>query len=108
MPGEGKTASLVVPVFLGPGKEPDEMLASKAYEDLAKLLTALRAHDAETVEQLTMPQAAGRSVVASVSAGAEGGVGGAARGLLPFSTRRDPAQLAAFINSFLSLNGHAG
>lgn len=94
-PGEGKIASLVVPVFLGPGEEPDEMLASKAYADLAKLLTALRAHDAEAVEQLAAPQAASRSV----ASGAGGGVGGAVQGLLSFSTRRDPAQLAAFISA---------
>lgn len=99
-PGEGKVASLVVPVFLGPGEEPDEMLASKAYEDLAKLLTALRAHDAEAVEQLAVPQAASRVVAASGVAGAGGSeVGSAAQGLLSFSTRRDPAQLAAFISA---------
>ncbi|MEV5936692.1 Helicase associated domain protein [Streptomyces sp. NPDC052079] len=98
-PGEGKIASLVVPVFLGPGEEPDEMLASKAYEDLAKLLSALRAHDAETVEQLAVPQAPSRSVSASAAAGSSGGIGTAAQGLLSFSTRRDPAQLAAFISA---------
>lgn len=98
-PGEGKVASLVVPVFLGPGEEPDEMLASKAYEDLAKLLTALRAHDAEAVEQLAVPQAASQSVAASNGPGAGGGVSSAAQGLLSFSSRRDPAQLAAFISA---------
>ncbi|MFI5877617.1 Helicase associated domain protein [Streptomyces sp. NPDC051445] len=98
-PGEGKIASLVVPVFLGPGEEPDEMLASKAYEDLAKLLTALRAHDAEAVEQLAVPQAASRSEAPSGGSSVGGGAGAVAQGLLSFSSRRDPAQLAAFISA---------
>ncbi|MET9079171.1 helicase-related protein [Streptomyces sp. NPDC004232] len=44
-PGEGKVASLVVPILLGPGETTDNMLTSKAYDGLAKLLEALRAHD---------------------------------------------------------------
>ncbi|WP_159052260.1 DEAD/DEAH box helicase family protein, partial [Streptomyces niveiscabiei] len=56
-PGEGKTASLVVPVLLGPGETADNMLTSQAYAGLAKLLEALRAHDARVVEQLAEQQA---------------------------------------------------
>lgn len=37
-PGEGKIASLVVPVLLGPGETADNMLTSKAFGGLAKLL----------------------------------------------------------------------
>ncbi|WP_435190585.1 helicase-related protein [Streptomyces sp. bgisy126] len=51
-PGEGKVASLVVPVLLGPGETADNMLTSRAFGGLAKLLEALRAHDARVVEQL--------------------------------------------------------
>ncbi|MFF3691615.1 Helicase associated domain protein [Streptomyces sp. NPDC002187] len=100
-PGEGKTASLVVPVFLGPGEEPDEMLVSKACTDLAKVLTALRAHDTEAVEQLAVPQAAGRPSAGGgiTQVPGEGGISGPARGLLTFSTPRDPAALAAFITA---------
>lgn len=99
-PGEGKVASLVVPVFLGPGEEPDEMLVSKAYNELAKVLTALRAHDAEAVEQLAVPQAAGRPSPGGVQQVSEvGGVSGPAQRLLSFSTPRDPAKLAAFITA---------
>ncbi|MFE9112294.1 Helicase associated domain protein [Streptomyces collinus] len=98
-PGEGKVASLVVPVFLEPGEEPDEMLASRSYTHLVKVLTALRAHDAEAVEQLAVPQAPGRQAP-SVTGGTAGGVvSGAAQGLLQFSTARDPVQLAAFIRA---------
>ncbi|MFD7942466.1 Helicase associated domain protein [Streptomyces sp. NPDC059744] len=104
-PGEGKTASLVVPILLGPGETPDNMLTSRAYGGLAKLLEALRAHDARVVEQLAEPQAPSRSPKGHKAGEGkeepgEGwqGVSGAARGLLRFSTPRDPAALAAFIN----------
>ncbi|MFI2511340.1 Helicase associated domain protein [Streptomyces sp. NPDC018972] len=107
-PGEGKTASLVVPVLLGPGEMPDSMLTSRAYGGLAKLLEALRAHDARVVEALAEQQA--RSSVRGVQtrSGVEGEEAGSDRSdrglsvpahqLLKFSTPRDPAQLAAFIN----------
>ncbi|MGW0513056.1 helicase-related protein [Streptomyces olivaceoviridis] len=44
-PGEGKMASLVVPVLLGPGETADNMVTSRAFGGLAKLVEALRAHD---------------------------------------------------------------
>ncbi|MEU6347605.1 Helicase associated domain protein [Streptomyces sp. NPDC046977] len=101
-PGEGKVASLVVPVFLSPGEEPDDMLSSRSYEGLIKVLTALRAHDTEAVEQLATPQAASRRAATTAAAGggqgAVGGVSSPAGGLLAFSAPRDPAQLAAFIS----------
>ncbi|MFG2833172.1 Helicase associated domain protein [Streptomyces sp. NPDC048434] len=105
-PGEGKVASLVVPVLLGPGETADNMLTSKAYGGLAKLLEALRAHDARVVEALAEPQARSRSKgVQSRSGGQDGegnegrdGMSAPARELLKFSTPRDPAQLTAFIN----------
>ncbi|MEU8462137.1 Helicase associated domain protein [Streptomyces sp. NPDC029003] len=96
-PGEGKVASLVVPVLLGPGESPESMLTSRAYGDLARLLEALRAHDSRLVEALAQPQAPGRPAPAA-GAGAPGtGPGPGARALLSFSTPRDPALLAAFI-----------
>ncbi|MFF3742452.1 Helicase associated domain protein [Streptomyces sp. NPDC002566] len=105
-PGEGKTASLVVPVLLGPGETAANMLTSRAYGGLAKLLEALRAHDTRVVEQLAEQQASSRvRGVQSRSGGQEGGGQGEgsgpsapARQLLKFSTPRDPAQLAVFIN----------
>ncbi|GHC94928.1 helicase [Streptomyces violaceochromogenes] len=107
-PGEGKTASLVVPVLLGPGETPDNMLTSRAYGGLAKLLEALRAHDARVVEALAEPQAPSRvRGVRSRNADQEGEgaesdrsdrLSVPARELLKFSTPRDPAALAAFIN----------
>ncbi|MFF8371877.1 MULTISPECIES: DEAD/DEAH box helicase [Streptomyces] len=105
-PGEGKVASLVVPVLLGPGESADNMLTSRAYGGLAKLLEALRAHDARVVEALAQPQAQSRSTGVQSRSGGYGGeeeshehgLSAPARALLKFSTPRDPAQLAAFIN----------
>ncbi|MGW2651713.1 Helicase associated domain protein [Streptomyces sp. NPDC001393] len=106
-PGEGKTASLVVPVLLGPGETADNMLTSRAYGGLAKLLEALRAHDARVVEQLAEPQAPSRVRGVQSRSGPEDEESDSdrsdrlslpARALLKFSTPRDPAQLAAFIN----------
>ncbi|MFF7656538.1 helicase associated domain-containing protein [Streptomyces sp. NPDC007983] len=102
-PGEGKVASLVVPVLLAPGETADNMLTSRAFGGLAKLLEALRAHDVRVVEQLAGQQAH------SVSKDAQGqesrgegtgpdGPSASACKLLKFSTPRDPARLAAFIN----------
>ncbi len=106
-PGEGKIASLVVPVLLGPGETADNMLTSRAFGGLAKLLEALRAHDARVVEQLAEQQApSAYKPVQKATQGQEtrgegdgsGGPSTPARQLLKFSTPRDPAQLAAFIN----------
>ncbi|MFD6174833.1 helicase associated domain-containing protein [Streptomyces coeruleorubidus] len=108
-PGEGKVASLVVPVLLGPGETTDNMLTSRAYGGLAKLLEALRAHDTRVVEQLAEQQTQSRvRGVQSRSGPQEGdeaasdrsdrGLSVPARELLKFSIPRDPAQLAAFIN----------
>ncbi|CAM5550398.1 hypothetical protein SALBM135S_09801 [Streptomyces alboniger] len=72
-PGEGKTASLVVPVLLGPGETTDNMLTSRAYGGLAKLLEALRAHDTRVVEQLAEQQAQSRVRGVQSRSGEEGG-----------------------------------
>ncbi|MGR4878532.1 Helicase associated domain protein [Streptomyces sp. LARHCF249] len=88
-PGEGKVASLVVPVLLEPGETPEAMLTSRAYGDLARLLEALRAHDARLVEALAQPQASSRTAAPAAGSGAQE--------LLNFSTPRDPALLAAFV-----------
>ncbi|CAL9675043.1 hypothetical protein SUDANB181_07691 (plasmid) [Streptomyces sp. enrichment culture] len=106
-PGEGKMASLVVPVLLGPGETADNMLTSRAFGGLAKLLEALRAHDARIVETLAEQQAPSRYKPVSKdesgkstggSGEGSGGISAPAKALLKFSTPRDPAALAAFIN----------
>ncbi|WP_425585631.1 DEAD/DEAH box helicase family protein, partial [Streptomyces viridochromogenes] len=108
-PGEGKVASLVVPVLLGPGETVDSMLTSRSFAGLARLLESLRAHDARVVEALAEPQARSRVRGVQTRSGEgndEAGEGSdvdeqgrlsvPARELLKFSTPRDPAQLAAF------------
>ncbi|MFD7186120.1 Helicase associated domain protein [Streptomyces sp. NPDC056637] len=106
-PGEGKVASLVVPVLLGPGETADNMLTSRAFGGLAKLLEALRAHDTRIVEALAEQQAPSRYKPVAMdeseksttgSGDSSGGVSAPAKALLKFSTPRDPAALAAFIN----------
>ncbi|MFC8195723.1 hypothetical protein ACFUTV_09995 [Streptomyces sp. NPDC057298] len=57
----------------GPGETMDNVLASRAYGSLAKLLAALRAHDTRIVEQLAEQQAQsrGRGVQSRSGEGAE-------------------------------------
>lgn len=103
-PREGKVASLVVPVFLAPGEDPDAMLTSKGYASLARILAALRSHDTDTIEQLAEQQVTSRSrKPTAAERGAaelgeeEGRLSALAQGLLTFSTPRDPAILAQFM-----------
>ncbi|MGW4323542.1 Helicase associated domain protein [Streptomyces sp. NPDC004684] len=124
-PGAGKIATLIVPVFLGPDEDPNELLTSDAYGTLAKILGALRAHDTETIERLADPRMrngrpesawAGEQAdedraldvgqehdgAADEVEGDDQGqgvvrVGAAAAGVLRFSEERDPAALTAFV-----------
>ena len=117
-PGAGKIATLIVPVFLGPDEDPNELLTSDAYNTLAKILGALRAHDSETIERLADPRVrSGRpSGAQEGEQGAESGelwdgaeefeddgldagmrVGTDAAGVLRFSEDRDPAALTQFV-----------
>ncbi|MDQ0305533.1 superfamily II DNA or RNA helicase [Kitasatospora herbaricolor] len=106
-PGEGKIASLVVPVFLKPGENPGDILESDSYSPLVRILTALRSHDAKVVEALAVPQKSGkrttgRSAEAAFAPG-EGGSGGSGSGAftLPvrFQSPVDENVLALFIAS---------
>jgi superfamily II DNA or RNA helicase len=102
-PGEGKVASLVVPVFLGKDEDPDAMLTSKGYASLARILAALRSHDSETIEQLAEQQATSRyrkptaAERDAAGRGEERRTSAPAQSLLSFSTPRDPAVLAQFM-----------
>ncbi|MGW8558122.1 Helicase associated domain protein [Streptomyces tubercidicus] len=55
-PNAGKMASLIVPVFLSPDEDPEDMATSASYKPLVKVLDGLRAHDARAVEMLAIPQ----------------------------------------------------
>ncbi|WP_107121273.1 DEAD/DEAH box helicase [Streptomyces griseorubiginosus] len=118
-PDHGKLATLIVPVFLGPDEDPNELLTSDAYNSLTKVLGALRAHDAQTIEALadprlrnSRPAAEGDGEIGELSRDEAGqddvgeevqeqdvvpAVGAAAAGVLRFSEERDPAALAQFV-----------
>ncbi|MFD6822923.1 Helicase associated domain protein [Streptomyces sp. NPDC060085] len=111
-PGTGKLATLIVPVFLGPDEDPNEMLTTTSLNTLTKVLGALRSHDAETIEALADPrirnsrpvpeQDAGEGELGSEDDGQEQGedvarVRGAAAGVLRFSEERDPFALTQFV-----------
>ncbi|MEU9919271.1 Helicase associated domain protein [Streptomyces sp. NPDC051001] len=114
-PGRGKLATLIVPVFLGPDEDPNELLTSDAYNSLSKVLGALRAHDADTIEALADPrlrnsswrsegEADGGEDLADDADGEDGqeqdlvpAVGTAAAGVLRFTEERDPAVLTQFV-----------
>ncbi|WP_073923997.1 DEAD/DEAH box helicase [Streptomyces sp. CB03911] len=100
-PGSGKVATIVVPVLLGAGESGGELLSSKAFDGLAKLLMALRSHDAAAVERLALPQSETRPPREPRHAGNpdERRSGEAGEQLLQFSTQRDPAVIAAFVRT---------
>ncbi|MGW2402769.1 Helicase associated domain protein [Kitasatospora sp. NPDC001664] len=100
-PDSGKVATIVVPVILGPGETGAELLSSKAFDGLAKLLMALRSHDAAAVERLALPQSETRPAREPRHAGDpdERRSGPAGEQLLQFSTVRDPAVIAAFVRT---------
>ncbi len=58
-PGEGRTATVIVPVFLAPGERPDDMLVSDSYHPLVRTLHALAAHDARVLDMLATPAPSG-------------------------------------------------
>ncbi|MFC8349543.1 Helicase associated domain protein [Streptomyces sp. NPDC057280] len=112
-PERGKLATLIVPVFLGPDEDPNELLTSNAYDTLSKVLGALRAHDSDTIEALADPRLRNSSWRSEdvdgeglmQDADGEDGqeqdlvppVGAAAAEVLRFTEERDPAALTQFV-----------
>ncbi|GAA0454045.1 DEAD/DEAH box helicase [Streptomyces olivaceiscleroticus] len=99
-PGEGKLASLIVPVFLQPGERPEDMFTSSSYRPLVKILTGLRAHDEEAVELLAIPQEPQKKIVEpSQNIGTEPEEGQEeSRLLLRFAAPRDPVMVAEWVS----------
>ncbi|MET9135153.1 DEAD/DEAH box helicase [Streptomyces antibioticus] len=99
-PGEGKLASLIVPVFLQPGEQPEDMFTSASYRPLVKVLEGLRAHDEEAVELLAIPQEPHKDVAQpSVTIGTAPGEGEEeSRLLLRFAAPRDPVTVANWVS----------
>ncbi|WP_369395577.1 Helicase associated domain protein (plasmid) [Streptomyces sp. CG1] len=99
-PGQGKLASLIVPVFLQPGEQPEDMFTSGSYRPLVKVLEGLRAHDEEAIELLAIPQEPQKDVAQpSVNIGAAPGEGEEeSRLLLRFAAPRDPVMVAEWVS----------
>ncbi|KPI34155.1 helicase-associated protein [Actinobacteria bacterium OV450] len=99
-PGEGKMATLIVPVFLDENEDPEDILSSKSYGPLIRVLQGLRAHDERAVEMLAIPQEAQKRIVApSPLIGTAPDTGQEeARLLLRFAAPRDPALIAKWIS----------
>ncbi|WP_406005212.1 Helicase associated domain protein [Streptomyces sp. NBC_00637] len=99
-PGQGKLASLIVPVFLQPGEKPEDMFTSGSYRPLVKVLAGLRAHDEEAVELLAIPQEPQKGFVEpSVSIGqAPEEDEEESRLLLRFAAPRDPVMVAEWVS----------
>ncbi|MFF4038449.1 Helicase associated domain protein [Streptomyces sp. NPDC001816] len=115
--GSTKVARIIVPVFLDPGEDPTDMVASASFRPLVAVLQGLRSHDERLVEQL-----ASRALTSGqrkvhvrrdedgriVGAGGKGdsedqeqdGTDAAAESaLLHFSSPRDAATIAAFLRT---------
>ncbi|MFJ4336486.1 MULTISPECIES: Helicase associated domain protein [unclassified Streptomyces] len=99
-PGQGKVASLIVPVFLQPGEKPEDMFTSGSYRPLVKVLEGLRAHDEEAVELLAIPQEPQKDVAQpSVNIGVAPEEGEEeSRLLLRFAVPRDPVMVADWVS----------
>ncbi|MFE9934399.1 Helicase associated domain protein [Streptomyces sp. NPDC005533] len=98
-PGEGKIATLIVPVFLREDEKPEDMLSSDSYRPLVRVLAGLRAHDEKAVEMLAIPQENQKRTVdpsRPVGKAPEDGEE-ESRLLLRFATPRDPALIAKWI-----------
>lgn len=115
--GSTKVARIIVPVFLEPGENPTDMVASASYAGLVAVLQGLRSHDERLVEQLaSRALTSGKRKVhirrdengQIVGAGGEGDGGdqedddtqaAAEAALLHFSSPRDAATIAAFLRT---------
>ncbi|MFD9768618.1 Helicase associated domain protein [[Kitasatospora] papulosa] len=67
-PGQGKVSRIVVPVFLEPGEDPSDMMASPSYRPLVSVLQGLRAHDERVIERMTLGTTTARGKATSVVA----------------------------------------
>ncbi|MFD4224650.1 DEAD/DEAH box helicase [Streptomyces griseus] len=67
-PGDGKVSRIVVPVFLAPGEDPGDMMASSSYRPLVAILQGLRAHDDRVIERMALPTTTARGQITSVLA----------------------------------------
>ncbi|MFK3734612.1 Helicase associated domain protein [Streptomyces sp. NPDC088090] len=117
--GSTKVARIIVPVFLEPDEDPEDMVASASFKPLVAVLQGLRSHDERLVEQLASRALTNgkRKVhlrrdengrIIGTAGGADGGEdqehpdgadAAAESALLHFSSPRDAATIAAFLRT---------
>ncbi|HCA87777.1 MAG TPA: helicase [Streptomyces sp.] len=114
--GSTKVARIIVPVFLEPGEDPTDMVASASFRPLVAVLQGLRSHDERLVEQLASRALTSGKRKVHVRRDEDGqivGAGGEGNGedqeddtqaaadsaLLHFSSPRDAATIAAFLRT---------
>ncbi|WP_079104950.1 DEAD/DEAH box helicase [Streptomyces prasinopilosus] len=111
--GSTKVARIIVPVFLEPGEDPTDMVASASFKPLVAVLQGLRSHDERLVEQLASRALTSGKRKVHVRRDEDGrivGAGGedqkqddtqaaAEAALLHFSSPRDTATIAAFLRA---------
>ncbi|MFF1546604.1 Helicase associated domain protein [Streptomyces sp. NPDC058291] len=116
--GSTKVARIIVPVFLEPGEDPTDMIASASFRPLVAVLQGLRSHDERLVEQLASRALTSGKRTVHIRRDEHGriiGAGGKGDGedqeqdddtqaaaesaLLHFSSPRDAATIAAFLRT---------
>ncbi|MFG3085558.1 DEAD/DEAH box helicase [Streptomyces parvulus] len=110
--GSTKVARIIVPVFLEPGEDPTDMVASASFRPLVAVLQGLRSHDERLVEQLASRALTSGKRKVHLQRDEDGrivGAGGedqeddtqaaAEAALLHFSSPRDAATIAAFLRT---------
>lgn len=116
--GSTKVARIIVPVFLEPGEDPQDMVASASFRPLVAVLQGLRSHDERLVEQLASRALTSGKRKVHIRRDEEGRIVGAGSGesdgedqeqdntdaaaesaLLHFSSPRDAATIAAFLRT---------
>ncbi|WP_078899868.1 DEAD/DEAH box helicase [Streptomyces sp. Mg1] len=114
--GSTKVARIIVPVFLEPGEDPTDMVASASFRPLVAVLQGLRSHDDRLVEQLASRALTHGQRKVHLRRDEDGqivGTGGEGEGkdqedgadaaaesaLLHFSSPRDAATIAAFLRT---------
>ncbi|PWI46182.1 DEAD/DEAH box helicase [Streptomyces sp. ICBB 8177] len=117
--GSTKVARIIVPVFLEPGEDPTDMVASASFKPLVAVLQGLRSHDERLVEQLASRALTSGKRKIHLQRDENGRIVGAAGGpshsqdqehdddtdaaaesaLLHFSSPRDATTIAAFLRT---------
>ncbi|MFF7206177.1 Helicase associated domain protein [Streptomyces sp. NPDC008141] len=104
--GTAKTCRIIVPVFLQPGEDPTNMVASASFQPLVDILQGLRSHDERIVEQLASRsltrQSREKKHHATGSADEAGGEDETAEPvsvMMNFASPRDPSTIAAFVRT---------